>query len=129
MEISGTHIAIKVKDLDKAIEYYKDFLGLNVIREISIGNGKKIIFFQGLELHQIENSCSNDKDIDLFNFMHFGIEVVNIGKAVDELFENNDYPKPEINEMIFEKEKTRVKFALFKDEHGIEVELVEWFDM
>lgn len=44
MTASLTHIALHVQDLDRCVEFYRDYCGLEVVRERRGGDGKRIVW-------------------------------------------------------------------------------------
>jgi catechol 2,3-dioxygenase-like lactoylglutathione lyase family enzyme len=39
-----THIALHVKDLERCVEFYREYCGLNIVRERHDGAGKRIVW-------------------------------------------------------------------------------------
>jgi len=128
MKILGSHVSIEVEDIDKTFDYYTKIVGLKVIRKVSFDDGHRIIFFPGLEIHQM-TSNKTVNNLKPYNLMHFGIEVENIESAVKELSKENNLPELEINEIVFKEIKQKVKYVLFKDNNGMEAELAEWINI
>jgi len=123
----GNHLAVKVGDLESTARFYRDIVGLDVIREVKLEDGEKIIFLKGLEIHQKnEEELKNKSDSFGNSFFHFGIEVESIDKVLENLKKEKTFPEVKYDEMKFEEINQKAKFAFFSDPDGMTVEIVEW---
>ena len=50
--IKGNHLAVRVRDLDETVKFYKDTIGLDLLREVNLEGGGRIVFLKGLEIYR-----------------------------------------------------------------------------
>jgi methylmalonyl-CoA/ethylmalonyl-CoA epimerase len=123
------HVAIAVKDLDKAIALYRDVLGLKLheVEEVPEQQVRTAIFGHGLG--RIELICPTAKDTGVAKFLekrgeglhHICVEVTDIEAAIRELKARgapmiDETPKPGAG-------GAKVAFVHPKGAHGVLVEL------
>lgn len=125
--ISLNHAAFKVKNPLETNKFYHDILGLHQ-EHFTPKDYSKVVFLQGLELMSFE---PKDKGKD-FEFSHLGFKVENIEAVVEDLESKGVkfimMDKEKVQEIKLKETKTAVKIAFFKDQNGIECELVEWLE-
>ncbi|MGH2459285.1 MAG: VOC family protein [Chloroflexota bacterium] len=75
VEVARNHVALKVKDLDAAVHFYHDLVGLPVTQKIGPEDNPSSIFVTGIQLmRRSEDPGPNPYGI----FDHVGIAVENI---------------------------------------------------
>ncbi len=64
------HVAISVSDLDRALEFYRDILGMKVVRDLTL-SGEKLSALVGLEGAKIHNVAlqGGGAEIQLLEFI------------------------------------------------------------
>jgi len=114
------HTAIRVKDLEASLRFYRDLLGLAVERR---SEDPEIVWLPGLELSQL-------KEGEQFAFTgHIGLGVRNIEEACAYLEEQRVQFDIPLKDVIWEKMGKGLLLAFFKDPDGLSVELVQWRDL
>ena len=76
------HVAIRVREINASIEFYRDILGLPLLRTAPDGENPGMAWFPGLQLIQNREESDNAPD---WRFAHLGFETNNVEKAVEEL--------------------------------------------
>jgi len=114
------HIAIKVKDLEASLRFYRDLLGLPVERR---SEEPEIVWLPGLELSPL-------KEGEEFAFTgHIGLGVRNIEEVCTYLEDQGlEFDVP-LKDVIWEQMGKGLLLAFFKDPDGLSVELVQWRDL
>lgn len=123
------HTAIKVKDLDRSVKFYNETVGLPIIRQVQLPEGDRIVFLPGFELWQIKEGESNIKPQDAKFLFHIGLEVKDIESVVKDLESRGVKFSIPLSDLKFEDKGIGVKYALFSDPDGIEVELAQWYKL
>jgi lactoylglutathione lyase len=54
------HTRYRVTDLDKAVHFYKDVLGLEEVRRMTSGRGSQLVFFKAPESEELIEICKYD---------------------------------------------------------------------
>ena len=54
------HTRYRVTDLDKAVHFYKDVLGLEEVRRSTSGRGSQLVFFKAPESEELIEICKYD---------------------------------------------------------------------
>jgi len=114
------HVAIKVKDLEASLRFYRDLLGLPVERRLE---EPAIVWLPGLELSQLEEG-------EEFAFDgHIGLGVRNIEEVCAYLEEQGVKFDTPLKDIVWEQMGKGLKLAFFRDPDGYSVELVQWRDL
>ena len=121
------HTAIRVKDLDRSVEFYNETVGLPITREVQLPEGDRIVFLPGFELWQAKESESRIKPEDAKFLFHIGLEVEDIESVVKDLESKGVKFSTPLSDLRFEDKGIGVKYAFFPDPDGIEVELAQWY--
>lgn len=120
--LNMNHTSIRVKDLNKAYQFYKEVLGLPVVRIIGSEKDPRLVFLEGIELSKSENK-------EELGFSHLGLEVENIEEVCKDLTKKGVNFESTLRDIEFKEEGKAVKIIFFKDPDGNRVELVEWRDL
>ncbi len=116
----NNHTAMRVGDLEAAVKFYSEVVGLEVLRANGDPNRPTAVFLPGIQLVRYDGDVSNRGVLD-----HIGLAVGNMDEIVASLkaagieLENNrinDNTRPD---------GSRVRTAFFRDPEGNRVELVE----
>jgi lactoylglutathione lyase len=117
---SDNHISIKVKDLEASLRFYRDLLGLPILRR---SENPDIVWLPGLELSPLREEQE-------FAFTgHIGLGVRNIEAACAYLEEQGLEFSVPLKDTIWEQMGKGLQLAFFKDPDGFSVELVQWRDL
>ena len=54
------HTRYRVTDLDKAVHFYKDVLGLEEVRRSTSGRGSQLVFFKAPQSEELIEICKYD---------------------------------------------------------------------
>ena len=115
-------VTINVKDLEKSIQFYKDFAGLEIKREMSPVPGIEIIFLgsdeTGVEVELISNE--KNKPPSHGNDISLGFNVESLDKTI-EMLRNSGISTIE---GPFEPSPF-IKFIFVKDPDGVRIQFVE----
>jgi|SRR5579884_1648947 len=116
----NNHTAMRVADLEAAVKFYTEVVGLDVQRANGDPNRPSAVFLPGIQLVRYEGDVSNKGVLD-----HIGLSIGNMDEIVESLraagveLENNrvnDATRPG---------GPRVRTAFFRDPEGNRIELVE----
>src|SRR5438552_3565609 len=113
------HTAMRVGDLEAAVKFYTEVVGLNVLRANGDPNRPTAVFMPGIQLVRAEGDLSNKGVLD-----HIGLSVGNMDEIVASLrgagvgLEND-----RINDNT--RDGQRVRTCFFRDPEGNRIELVE----
>lgn len=118
---------ITTNDLFNSLKFYKDIIGLTEFRRIKPQEGVQCVFLKDEKNSVIEL-------IEYKNEVETNIEnkesIVSIGFSVNNLDETLEMLKSNAIEIIRGPiEAPGVKFVFVKDPNGVEVELIEGFDV
>ncbi len=112
---------IRVRDLDKTLEFYGGFLGLREVRRKDLGDEATLVFLtDAAERYYIELTINHDgRDYDLGNqFGHLAFHVDDLEKIVAEVERRGwDYRRS--------KPTSSSKYIFVKDPDGYDIEILE----
>ncbi len=122
------HTMIRVKDLDKSIEFYTDFLGMNLLRRDDYPGGKFTLAFVGYgdesshAVIELTHNWDQDEAYDLGNgFGHVAIGVPDIYGTCEKLeAAGANIPRPPGPMM-----HGNTVIAFVEDPDGYKIELIE----
>ncbi len=111
---------IRIKDLDRSLEFYKEIVGLEISQRMDMGEGKTIVFLGPGEtkLEMIYNK--EYKDIDFGDSISLGFEV----DSVDEKIEFIKSKGLKIHSGPFSPVPS-TKFFYVLDPNGLKIQFVE----
>lgn len=118
------HSMIRVKDLEKSLKFYCDFIGLKVVKELPLEDSK--LYYLGNEESgdvQIELTDNNEKPEKYDNgnaFGHFAFGVDDMKKAEEKMFAMGYQWLYE----PYELDAISSSIAFLKDPDGNEIELI-----
>ena len=121
-------VTITVKSLAESIKFYENVLNLKVVRKFTPVNGTNIAFLKGdesamLELIEYTNKSTVD---EIYNEskVSIGFTVLDLNETIKEL---------ELKEVEIIRGPIKTpggeKFIFIKDPNGVEIELIEGFDI
>ncbi len=121
---SDNHVALKFKDLDTAVHFYHDVLGLPIIRTMGPADNPRAVFVPGVQLgRQTEDPGPNPYGV----FDHVGIAVENIEEVCARLDAAGYRAEVPLNKRVFpELDNRELLMAFYRDPEGNRVELVHW---
>lgn len=115
------HTMIRVRDLDRTITFYTDFLGLREVRRSPIGDEATLVFLTDeSESYHIELTYNHDdRDYELgTQFGHLAFHVDELEPVVAEIEKRGmDYRRS--------KPTSRSKYVFVKDPDGYDIEILE----
>lgn len=115
-----SYVTIYVPDLEAALAFYHDLLGLPVLRRQTIENGGELAFLGEVGKAEIEIIGSPEHEGRSYSGFTIGIETESLEKATEKL-EQAGYPV--VRGPI--SPAPSVQFSYFNDPHGVEVQLVQ----
>lgn len=119
------HTMIRVKDLDRSVDFYTRVLGLREQRRKVLEKADATLVFLGDEAghHAIELTYNHDgRDYDLGNqFGHFALGVPDLAAARAELADHG----VEFSRGPYQVSAGGAMIAFIRDPDGIEIELIE----
>lgn len=121
-------VTITVKSLSESIKFYENVLNLKVVRKFTPVNGTNIAFLKGDESAMLELiEYSNKSTVDEI----YNESKVSIGFTVLDL--NETIKKLGLKEVEIIRGPIKTpggeKFIFIKDPNGVEIELIEGFDI
>ncbi|HUZ02958.1 MAG TPA: VOC family protein [Thermomicrobiaceae bacterium] len=121
IDAARCHAAIRVRDLDTVVRFYRDTLGIPV--QFTRGDPARpdAFFFPGVQLVRAGDQDIGDKGV----FDHVGLAVSNLDAIVEGLAAAGiplDVPLTDLSREF----GTRVRLVFIRDPEGNRVELVQW---
>lgn len=121
-------ITIAVKDLEESIKFYSEIMGLKEVKKFSPQEGINIVFLKDeqsgtIELIQYENRPQNNE--------HIRESMVSIGFQVEDLDKTIYLLKDKGVKIIRGpiEVPSGEKFIFIKDPNGVEIELIQGFNL
>jgi catechol 2,3-dioxygenase-like lactoylglutathione lyase family enzyme len=118
----NNHVAVRVRDLEQAVDFYENVLGLPRIRFMGDPDRPRTVFFPGIQLVRAEEDDTSVKGV----FDHVGISVENIEEVCASLEAQGVEFETPLTERHFEEIGTGLKLAFLRDPEGNRIELVHW---
>ncbi|HZQ05851.1 MAG TPA: VOC family protein [Anaerolineae bacterium] len=120
-KILATHVSVDVADLDQA-KHYLEASGIQKLRELTRPDGVRVIWYPGLELHQVAPNGT----AGVVN--HVAWEVDDIQEAIRELRANGvtfEKEQPSEIDIALLDRPDRVQFIFFTTPLGLRGEIVQ----
>ena len=123
VDYANNHVCLKVRDLDSALGFYRDLLGLPVLRTLGPTDEPRFVWLPGLQLaRQTEDPGPNPYGV----FDHVGIAVQNLD-AIRERLDAAGCPiERPYNRLHFPEIGRDVVTIFYRDPDGNLVELLQW---
>lgn len=121
VDAARCHAAIRVRDLDAAVRFYRDTLGIPVQFSRGVPARPDAVFFPGLQLVRAGSQDPTEKGV----FDHVGLAVRNLDDVVNTLTAAGiplDVPLTDLSQEF----GTRVRLVFIRDPEGNRIELVQW---
>ena len=121
VEAARCHAAVRVRDLDAAVRFYRDTLGIPVQFSRGDPDHPVSVFFPGIQLVRADSQDTSEKGV----FDHVGLAVSNLDAVLDGLAETGvplDVPLTDLSQEFGQ----RVRMAFVRDPEGNRIELVQW---
>ena len=115
------HTMIRIKDIDKSIEFYCDFLGLQETRRKELGDEATLVFLSDEdENYHIELTFNKDgRDYVIGNqFGHLAFHVSDLDKIISDVEGRNWWYRRS-------KPSSSPKYIFLKDPDGYDIEILE----
>lgn len=120
VEVARNHTALKVKDLDAAVHFYHDLVGLPIIMKIGPADNPRSVFVSGIQLsRQTEDPGSNPYGI----FDHVGIAVDNIEEVCAHLEAAGCRAETPLERRTLPGVERDILLAFYRDPDGNKLEL------
>lgn len=119
---ANNHVALRVKDLERAADFYENVLGLERIRFMGDPARPRTIFFPGIQLVRAEVDDPTVKGV----FDHVGLSVDNIEEICANLAAQGVEFETPLTERHFEEIGQGLQLAFLRDPEGNRIELVHW---
>lgn len=115
------HTMIRVRDLDRSLAFYRDFLGLEEVRRSPIGDEATLVFLTDAEgAYHIEMTYNHDgRDYELGNqFGHLAFFVDDLGPVIERVKSEDRWYREN-------KPTSRSRYIFVKDPDGYDIEILE----
>lgn len=115
------HTMLRVRDLERTLEFYCDFLGLREVRRRPIGDEATLVFLEDeFGGHQIELTYNHDgRDYELGSqFGHLAFHVEDLEPIVADVEQRGWWYRRS-------KPTSRSKYIFVKDPDGYDIEILE----
>ena len=122
ISVVANHTAIKVRDLQKALEFYSTIIGLPVLRTRGPANNPDSVWLPGLQL-VVDPSVQSGGSLD-----HVAIGVVNIEDVCRRLDDAGHSADTPLVQRGPEDVGRNLKMAFYHDPEGNKVELLHYLD-
>ncbi|HEX9794598.1 MAG TPA: VOC family protein [Planctomycetota bacterium] len=115
------HTMLRVRDLERSLSFYRDFLGLREVRRSPIGDEATLLFLEDESgHHQIELTWNHDgREYELGNqFGHLAFHVDDLAPVVAEIERRSWWFRRS-------KPESRSRYVFVKDPDGYDIEILE----
>ena len=120
VEAARNHVAIKVKDLDAAVHFYHDLVGLPILMKIGSEDNPRSVFVSGIQLmRQTEDPGSSPYGV----FDHIGIAVDNIEEVCAHLDAAGCKAETPLERRTLPGVNRDILLAFYRDPDGNRLEL------
>jgi lactoylglutathione lyase len=119
---ANNHVALRVKDLERAADFYENVVGLERVRFMGDPARPRTIFFPGVQLVRAEEDDTSVKGV----FDHVGLSIDNIEEVCANLAAQGVVFDTPLTERHFAEIGKGLKMAFFRDPEGNRIELVHW---
>ncbi len=119
---ADNHVALRVKDLERAVDFYENVVGLERVRFMGDPDRPRTVFFPGLQLVRAEEDDTSIKGV----YDHVGLSIENIEEVCANLEAQGVEFETPLTERHFPEIGKGLKLAFFRDPEGNRVELVHW---
>jgi len=116
------HTAIRVRDMDTMLAFYRDTMGLPFVRQVGEGATPQVAWMQGLQL--IRSDKAGDASQGTLD--HLAVSVLNIEAIVERLTAQGTATEAPIAHADFPAQNLHLDNVFFRDPEGNRVELVQW---
>lgn len=119
------HVAIRARDMDRMLAFYRDTLGLPFIRQVADESGPKVVW-----LHAVQLIRSDDPgDTGQGTMDHLAVSVLNIDAIVASLTAGGTALEAPVAHADFPELGLHLDNVFFRDPEGNRVELVQWLPL
>ncbi|MHB8647130.1 MAG: VOC family protein [Thermomicrobiales bacterium] len=123
VDTANLHVCIKVKDFDTALGFYRDLIGLPVLRRSGTDDAPVFYWLPGLQLtKQTEDPGVHPYGI----FDHIGLSVDNIEAICTRLDAAGYTAETPLGTRTIPGVERKVMNAFYRDPDGNKVEFVHW---
>jgi lactoylglutathione lyase len=123
MQFQANHTAIRVKDLDKALEFYSELLGLPVTRVRGPKDNPDSVWVPGLQI-LVDPDVQPGTNLD-----HSALGIVNIEEVCKRLDDAGYVAETPLTESQPDDQGARhLKLAFYHDPEGNKVEILCYLD-
>ncbi len=119
---ADNHVALRVKDLERAVDFYENVVGLERVRFMGDPDRPRTVFFPGLQLVRAEEDDTSVKGV----YDHVGLSIENIEEVCANLEAQGVEFETPLTERHFPEIGKGLKLAFFRDPEGNRIELVHW---
>lgn len=120
VDSSRNHVAIKVKDLDAAVHFYHDLVGLPILMKIGPEDNPRSVFVSGIQLsRQTEDPGPNPHGV----FDHIGIAVDNLEEVCAHLEAAGCHAEIPLERRTLPGINRDILLAFYRDPEGNRLEL------
>jgi lactoylglutathione lyase len=119
---NANHTALKVRDMQRALEFYSDLVGLPVLRTRGDADNPDAVWLPGLQL-VLDDSADPKGSLD-----HIGIGVLNIEETCARLDQAGVKVETPLERRTTAQVGREVMVAFYYDPEGNRLELLKYLD-
>ena len=123
IEAENNHVCIKVTDFDTALHFYRDLVGLPIIRRMGTDEDVTFYWLPGIQLARREVGAA---EASAGAFDHIGLSVENIAEVCARLDAAGYQAETPLGTRDLPGVERRVMNAFYRDPDGNRVEFVHW---
>lgn len=121
VDFANLHTCIRVRDLDRALGFYRDLVGLPVLRWTGERDNPIFVWLPGLQIGRLEGDAQPGGPLD-----HIGIALHNLEAVHQRLQEAGYTPERPYSKTHFASVSRDVQTVFYRDPDGILVEFLQW---
>jgi lactoylglutathione lyase len=120
---ANLHVCLRVRDLDRSLAFYRDLIGLPVLRWTGEKDNPIFVWLPGLQLGRREAE-PGDNPYAIFD--HVGLSLKNLEAVHGRLQAAGHTPERPLNKTHFPSVDREVQTVFYRDPDGNLVELLQW---
>jgi len=121
IDFSNLHVCIRVRDLERSLAFYRDQVGLPILRWTGERENPIMVWLPGLQIGTFEGEAQTGGALD-----HIAISLYNVEAVHQRLQEAGLTPERPYGKTYFPSVTREVQTVFYRDPDGNLVEFLQW---